>query len=156
MWPNCSGWAWTTLIMAESQIGERRLSEKFKIEMDLLLPQGNGCEACRVRLEERLRAYRGVEVAHLDDEGQDQRFCIHYDPELIGLDYVRAVATEEGALLEWRYQHEILPIVGMDCADCARTLESAVQKLDGVLWSSANFAAVLHNPATIRVWSISA
>jgi Cd2+/Zn2+-exporting ATPase len=141
MWPNCSGWAWTTWIMTETRIGEQRLSEKFKIEMDLLLPQGNGCASCRARLEERLQAYRGVEVAHLDDDGENQRFCIHYDPELISSNYVRAVAIEEGALLEWRYRHETLPIVGMDCADCARTLESGVQRLDGVLWVSANFAA---------------
>ncbi len=67
--------------------------------------------------------------------------CIHYDPELISFDYVRAIAIEEGALLEWRYRHETLPIVGMDCADCARTLESGVGRLDGVLWVSVNFAA---------------
>jgi Cd2+/Zn2+-exporting ATPase len=117
------------------------LSEKFKIEMGLLLPQGNDCQSCRERLEERLQAYRGVEVAHLDADGDKQRLCLHYDPELISLDYVRAIAVEEGVLLEWRYRHETLPIVGMDCADCARTLEGGVQRLDGVLWTSANFAA---------------
>jgi Cd2+/Zn2+-exporting ATPase len=117
------------------------LSERTKIEMSLLLPQGNDCEACRERLEERIRAHRGIEVAHVEREAESSRLCVHYDPNLISPDYVRAISTEEGAHLETRYRHEVLPVEGMDCADCARTLEGGVQRLDGVLWVSANFAA---------------
>jgi Cd2+/Zn2+-exporting ATPase len=36
---------------------------------------------------------------------------------------------------------EVLAIAGMDCADCARTLEKGVGQLDGVLWVSASFAS---------------
>ncbi len=58
------------------RIGEdSTLSEKFKIEMGLLLPQGNGCQSCRERLEERLQAYRGIEVAHLDADGDGASAC---------------------------------------------------------------------------------
>jgi Cd2+/Zn2+-exporting ATPase len=117
------------------------LSEKTKIEMDLLLPQGNGCEPCRGRLRDRIQGYRGIEVAHVDREDETPRLCIHYDPNLTSLEHVRAIATEEGAHLELRYRHETLPVVGLDCADCARTLENGVGRLDGVLWVSANFAA---------------
>jgi Cd2+/Zn2+-exporting ATPase len=80
-------------------------------------------------------------VAHLDGEAEAPRFCIHYDPNLVSVDYVQALAVEEGANLEWRYRHEVLPVTGMDCADCARTLESGLGRLKGVLWVSANFAA---------------
>jgi Cd2+/Zn2+-exporting ATPase len=117
------------------------LSEKTQIEISLLLPQGNGCEPCRERLQHRVQAYRGIEEAHVDQAGETSRFCIHYDPNLINVDYVQAIAIEEGAHLEWRYRHETLPIEGMDCADCARTLEGGVGRLEGVLWVSANFAA---------------
>jgi Cd2+/Zn2+-exporting ATPase len=117
------------------------LSEKTKIKMDLLLPQGNGCEPCLGRLQDRIQAYRGIEVAHVDHEDETPRLCIHYDPNLTSLEQVRAIATEEGAHLELRYRHETLPVVGLDCADCARTLENGVGRLDGVLWVSANFAA---------------
>ena len=117
------------------------MSNKIKIEIPMLLPQDNGCESCWKRLEERVQAYGGIELAHLDQEGETPYFCIHYDPDLINLDIVRAIAIEEGAHLEWRYRHETLPVQGLDCADCARTLENGVGRLDGVLWVSANFAA---------------
>jgi len=42
--------------------------------------------------------------------------------------------------IERRFRHEVLAIAGMDCADCARTLEKGVGQLDGVLWVSVSFA----------------
>jgi Cd2+/Zn2+-exporting ATPase len=117
------------------------LNEKTRIELPLVLPQGNECEPCVVRLQERIQAYRGIQTAHVDHDDLTSRLCIHYDPNLANLDYVRAIAIEEGAHLEWRYRHEVLPIEGLDCADCARTLESGVGRLKGVLSVSANFAA---------------
>jgi hypothetical protein len=41
------------------------------------LPKGNGCESCLERLQERVQAYRGVEVAHIDSESDPVRLCIH-------------------------------------------------------------------------------
>ena len=117
------------------------MSDKIKIEVPFLLPESTSCESCWHRLEERVQAYRGVEKVHLDQEGEAPLFCIHYDPNLINLDIVRAIAVEEGTHLEWRYHHQVLPIEGMDCIDCARTLEGGVGRLDGVLLASANFAA---------------
>jgi Cd2+/Zn2+-exporting ATPase len=122
-------------------IGEQPLNEKIEIELSLLLPQGNGCEACSERLQQKLQSYRGIEVAHRDGDGEPLRLCVHYDPSLIGVEYLRAIASEEGARLEWQYRHETLSIEGLDCADCAQTLESGVGRLDGVLWVAVNFAA---------------
>ena len=117
------------------------MNEQTKMELSLLLPQGNGCEPCLERLQQRIRAYRGIEMAHLDQEGEARYLCVHYDPNLVNVDYVQALAVEEGAHLEWRYCHEVLPVAGLDCADCARTLERGIGRLPGILWVSANFAA---------------
>jgi Cd2+/Zn2+-exporting ATPase len=125
----------------EADVGATPLIERTKIEVNLLLPAGIGCEQCQERLQERVQSYRGIEQAHLDPDGDAPRFCIHYDPNLISVDYIRALAIEEGARLEWRYRHEALSIAGLDCADCARTLESSIGRLGGVLWASVNFAA---------------
>ena len=107
----------------------------------MLLPQGAECRPCVQRLEERVRAYRGIEMAHLDTDGDEPRFCVHYDPNLVTVEYVRAIAVEEGAHLSWRYRHETLPVRGLDCADCVQTLETGLERLDGVLWVAVNFAA---------------
>lgn len=115
--------------------------EKAKIELALILPDGSGCEACLEKLSHRVQSYKGIDVVHTDHHSDSPRVCVHYDPNLLSLDYVRAVAAEEGAHLEWRYRHDTLPIEGLDCADCARTLEAGVARLDGVLWASVNFAA---------------
>ncbi len=117
------------------------MTERIQIEVNLLLPAGNGCEPCQERLQKRVRAYRGIEKAHLVREGDAPQFCIHYDPNLIGVDYIRAIAIEEGVHLETRYRHETLSITDLDCVDCARTLEGGIGRLAGVLWVSANFAA---------------
>jgi Cd2+/Zn2+-exporting ATPase len=117
------------------------MSEKTQIEMCLLLPEGNDCTACVERLEQRVQAYRGVEIAHVEVDGDNPRFCVHYDPDLTSVEYIQALATEEGANLAWRYRHETFDVQGLDCADCARTLEAGVGRIDGVLWVSANLAA---------------
>ena len=117
------------------------MSEKVKLELRLLLPEGEECESCLERLQRRLEAHRAVEVAHVDRDGDVPRLCIHYDPGSVSLEVVQSLAIEEGARLESQYRHERLPVEGLDCADCARTLESGVARLDGVLWASVNFAA---------------
>lgn len=117
------------------------MTEKTKVELGGLLPEGNGCEPCQQRLQERVQAHRGVQVAHVDQDGAAPFLCIHYDPDWISPQRVRALAQEEGAQLEARYGHETLAIRGLDCADCARTLERAIERLPGVLWVSVHFAA---------------
>lgn len=117
------------------------MTEKTKIAVSLILPQGSDCQACLARLQEAVARYHGVEVTHLDEEADRPRLCIHYDPAAVDADYLRAIAAEEGAILAWRYRHETLEIEGMDCPDCARTLETGVARLEGVLAASASFAA---------------
>jgi Cd2+/Zn2+-exporting ATPase len=116
------------------------MTEKTKIEICFLLPGGNGCQACIDRLRERIAAHGGIDVTHVDASGDSPHLCVHYDPDQISHGSVQAIATQEGAQLEAQFRHETLSIAGMDCADCARTLETGVRRLDGVLWAAANFA----------------
>jgi len=123
------------------------LTDKAKIEMALLLPpgtrgvDGQECETCLGRLIESLEHYRGIEAIHVDDGDGRPRLCVHYDPAATDQAYVRAAATEVGALLAWRYRHETLHVEGLDCADCARTLEGGVGHPDGVVRARVNVAA---------------
>jgi len=113
--------------------------EKLKLEIPLLLPENGECEHCISRLQERLLAHKGVTEAHVDTSGETPRLCLHYDPNLISLAQVERAAREAGLAVQNRYRHRMLNLSGMDCADCALTLERGVGQLDGVLWVVVNF-----------------
>lgn len=121
--------------------GPEGMIEKTKTEICFLLPAGSGCQSCIERLQERIALHPGVEVTHVDATGASPRICVHYHPDEIDPGRVQAIMAEEGARLEGQYYHEVLLISGMDCADCARTLESGVRRLDGVQWAAASFAS---------------
>jgi len=115
--------------------------EKLKLEIPVLLPDNGECEHCVTRLQEALLAYKGVTKAHVDTSGETPRLCLHYDPNLISLVQVERAAREAGLAVQNRYRHRMLNLSGMDCADCALTLERGVGQLDGVLWVAVNFPA---------------
>jgi Cd2+/Zn2+-exporting ATPase len=96
-----------------------------------------GCNLCLSRLEERLQATAGITAIHVD-RGSGVAI-LHFDADLISLASIEAIAEAAATQLGTIYTHRVLPIEGMDCADCAMTLERGVGHLDGVSWVSVNF-----------------
>ena len=97
-----------------------------------------GCDLCLTRFEERLQATTGVKEIHVDRASGVA--ILHFDADLISQASLEAAAEAEATRLGTTYTHRVLPIEGMDCADCAMTLERGVGHLDGVRWVSVNFA----------------
>ncbi|MBX5446763.1 cation-translocating P-type ATPase [Sphaerobacter sp.] len=104
----------------------------------LLPPEPAACDQCLDRVYTVLQSTKGIDGLHA--ARQRGRVILHYDPDLIPLATIEALARREGQRLKARYVHEVVPIEGMDCADCARTLEQGVSRLPGVEWVSINFA----------------
>ncbi len=115
--------------------------KKLKLGIPVLLPENGECERCIACLQEALLTHKGVEKAHIVHQEEIAHLCLHYDPNLISLEEVGATAHQEGIAIERRFRHEVLGIEGMDCADCARTLEKGVAGLEGVIHVAVNFAA---------------
>ncbi len=46
-----------------------------------------------------------------------------------------------GNKLERSFAHDQLRLQGLDCADCAATIEKMLSRKDGVLWVAVNFPA---------------
>ncbi|MFQ5814203.1 MAG: copper ion binding protein, partial [Anaerolineae bacterium] len=115
--------------------------EKVKLEIPIVLPEGNECERCIARLQEVLLTHKGIEEAHIVRQQGAARLCLHFDPNFILLEEVEEAARQERIAIERRFRHELLEIKGMDCADCARTLEKGVAGLEGVIHVAVNFAA---------------
>ncbi|MDI3340628.1 MAG: cation-translocating P-type ATPase [Sphaerobacter sp.] len=113
--------------------------ETRRLDLSTLLPaEPAACDLCLNRLHTLLQSTTGIDGLHV--AGQRGRLILHYDPDLIPFATIQELARREGAKLQSRYVHQVIPIEGMDCADCAQTLERGVGRLAGVEWVSINFA----------------
>jgi hypothetical protein len=75
-----------------------RTEEKLSLELPLILPEESGqCPRCAERLGEALSGQRGIEKAHLRQDGERTLLCLHYDPNLASLSTVKRLAKEAGS-----------------------------------------------------------
>ncbi len=112
------------------------------LEVPVLLPQvEDERDQCITRLQEQVLAHRGITRAHVDHQNGQTVVCLHYDPNLISGTRVRRLAQEAGAQVSQRFRHETLRVFGMDCGDCATSIEHVLSRVDGVIHVSVNYAA---------------
>ncbi len=110
-----------------------------ELALPQLLPaEPASCSQCQTRLRDLLRHTGGVADAEI--EPISGIATVYYNPEIITLREIEALVQQEGVRLGEAYAHREVPVEGMDCADCAMTLERGVGRLDGVTWVSINFA----------------
>jgi Cd2+/Zn2+-exporting ATPase len=119
------------------------MSERLRLNLDLVLPAIDPDDRCAQQLTERLQAAKGVTQAHIVRENGKAMLCLHYDPNLLPLSRVRRMARQEGAEISDRYRHEQIPFVGLDAADAADSVTDVVARLPGVVHANANYAAGL-------------
>lgn len=77
------------------------------------------------------------------EEAGPEKILVTYDPDRCSLACVTDAADTIGTRLGRRFHHETLPVQGMDCYDCAQTIERAVGKLPGVSSCSVSFTGGL-------------
>ncbi|MBI2708454.1 MAG: cation-translocating P-type ATPase [Actinobacteria bacterium] len=102
------------------------------------LGAGGDCGECAERLRAALAHHRGL--VGVEPAGP-AALRVAYDPDLCSLSCVTEAADAIGSGLTRRFHHEVVPIEGMDCYDCAQTIERAVGRVEGVTSCSVNFAA---------------
>ena len=120
------------------------LEQTLELDLPLVLPSAEDeRDQCVERLLERLDGQRGVTRAHIEhkDGAEAATLCLHYDPATVPLSVVQRIAEEEGATVTKRYRHETLWITGMDCADCAASVEHVLGRTPGLLNISVSYAA---------------
>lgn len=105
-------------------------------EIPVELPAGSDCGSCATRFQEELAGHRGL--VGVEPSGASA-LRVSYDPDLCSLSCLSEVADSIGARLTREYRHEVFPVEGMDCYDCAQTIERAVKRLDGVSACSVSF-----------------
>ena len=65
---------------------------------------------------------------------------VQFDPDVLTLRRLEEQSQDACSRLAATYCHRSLVLGGLDCADCARSIERAVGRRTGVLYASVNFA----------------
>ncbi|MCC6521170.1 MAG: heavy metal translocating P-type ATPase [Polyangiaceae bacterium] len=112
-----------------------------QLDLVLVLPDESDEQGRFEALETLLEARRGIDDVHLRADGGALELCIHYRPEEVTLDQVVALARSAGAEVVARYLRKSLTVSGMDCAECAPSLEHALSRAKGVLSANVAYAS---------------
>jgi Zn2+/Cd2+-exporting ATPase len=129
--------------MADSKtMNSPATEEKLQLEASALIPGLLECQGiCLERLATALNGNKNVQLAHIKQEQEPAVLCLHYNPARLSGEQVRRLASRAGARIASRYRHEVYPIEGMDCSDCALVIEHGLERMEGVFGVQVNYGA---------------
>ncbi len=125
---------------------------------EMLNIRGMTCAACAQRIEKTVRKLSGVSQATVNLASE--KLFVEYDNESLDLSAIKGAVTKIGYEVAEKSENArvTIPIGGMTCAACARRVEKAIGKLEGVEETSVNFATekamVTYDPQTVRLSAI--
>jgi Cd2+/Zn2+-exporting ATPase len=105
------------------------------IEIPLGSTKDASCGPC---LLEALRKERGIHKIHAVE--RTSHLQISFDDTILSFPNVQHLITQLRSELAQTVHHETLTLMGLDCADCAATLERGIGRLKGLIHVQANFA----------------
>jgi copper chaperone CopZ len=103
------------------------------------VPDGSRCSGCLGRLVETVSALHGVSAVRVDE--QAAAIVVEYDADLVGAVALTDAVERAGGTVAEAVTHESYRVTGLDCPDCAATLDASVEHVDDVLAASLNFAS---------------
>lgn len=125
------------------------MEKNFKIE-------GMTCAACAKTVERVTKKLNGVNEANVNFA--TEKLKINFDESKISLNEIQAAVEKAGYKAVTEAVNKTIKIQGMTCAACAKNVEKATKKLDGVLESNVNFATekltISYEPSKIKVSEI--
>ena len=114
---------------------------------------GMTCANCALTIERNLNKVEGVEARV---NFANERAKVIFDPEIVKSGDLLALVKELGYGVATASVE--LPIKGMTCANCAQTIERALNRLEGVVKANVNFASerarVEYVPALVSLGEI--
>ncbi|MGW8250681.1 MAG: heavy metal translocating P-type ATPase [Anaerolineales bacterium] len=129
--------------MAEAEIRDNpTVGRKLQLEASSLVPGMLECQGiCLERLAETLNGNKNVQLAHIKQGQEPALLCLHYDPSRLSDAQMRQIANRAGSRIASRYRHEVFPIEGMDCSDCALVIEHGLERMEGIFGAQVNYGA---------------
>lgn len=119
---------------------------------------GMTCAACAKASERAVKRLEGVVEANVNFA--TEKMVVQYDESKLDADKIKEAVKRAGyeAVEEAETKIIAVPISGMTCAACAKAIERAVSKLEGVESVSVNFASekanIKYNPKATRLSEI--
>lgn len=119
---------------------------------------GMTCASCAKAIEKNVNKIHGINDAVVNFASE--KLTVKYDEnKVIEEDIIDSVKKAGYKAKEQTDNREIsIPISGMTCASCAKTIEKTVKKLDGVEAVDVNFATetanIRYNPSQVRMSEI--
>lgn len=119
---------------------------------------GMTCAACVRAVERCTKKLEGVEESNVNLA--TEKLLIKYDDKKVGIgDIIGAIRKAGYDAEEEKATRDVsIPVGGMSCVACAKAIERAVQKKDGVLSASVNFASeklsIVYDPSKARLSEI--
>jgi len=105
--------------------------------LELALRGPDGCGACADRLRDGIAGHRGV--LGVETGARADSVAVRIDAERCSATCLDQALLQLRQSLEDTYSHEVVGVEGLDCADCARTIERAVSRVPGVSEVSVGF-----------------
>jgi Zn2+/Cd2+-exporting ATPase len=115
--------------------------ETIELSIPELLPTQEGCERCISDLRDQVAISQGVADAAVTERNGGAWLRVAFDTTRVDATTLTLTAQQAGAGLAKRFRHESLRVLGMDCADCARSIEHLLARAPGVVSVSVNYAS---------------
>lgn len=124
----------------------------------ILKISGMTCAACANASERAVKKLDGIISANVNFA--TEKMSVEYDEAKLSIESIKAAVVKAGFEVqeESTVKDVTLPITGMTCAACAKAVEKAVSKREGVVRVSVNFATekanIEYEPGKVRLSEI--
>lgn len=109
------------------------------VDLPVAMPGGSRCIACEERVKAAVETIAGVTSVQLDPASA--RLTATFDPAQLKRERLVAEVERAGHEVAAGIGHVSWRVSGMDCPDCARSVDKSVSYVDGVLSANLNYAS---------------
>ena len=125
------------------------LTKSFKIE-------GMTCASCAKAVERATKKLQGVNEANVNIA--TEKLSINFDETKVSVEDIQTAVEKAGYKAISDASNKTMKIEGMTCASCAKAVERATRKIDGVTEADVNYATekliINYEPSKVKVIDI--